>query len=151
MKQFLLTPLLIFFFIGNACAENIPVETGKAENPADFEYISVKIDGRVTVYGDAAMYYLTGENAKAVYYHMQAKEEKDVVCRAGVTKKIPGLLCTKLFLQEEKENFECYIGINLKKGQIESYYDEETCPEGDDEESYKYWDARGNKMPRKKK
>ncbi|MDR0828112.1 MAG: hypothetical protein LBN33_09625 [Desulfovibrio sp.] len=144
-NKFLLGILSVFLLVGGAFAENVPAKTAKAENPADFDYLFVKINGRAIV-EDGALLYLTGDSAKAIFYRMQAKAVKDSSCRAGMTKQFHGLLCTQFFLRG-KENFECYIGLDLTTGKSSPV--DELCEQSfDDKEVLKEWDARGNKKPK---
>jgi hypothetical protein len=149
MKQFLLGVLSAFLLVSDAFAETPSAEKVQVENPEDFDYMYIKINGRVTVSGEMAMFHLTGKDAKAIYYHMQAKVEKNSACTAGITKQLPGLICTQYFVQK-KENFECYIGMDLENGKLDPSPYEEACPESGEEEaaSIKYWDARDNKQLR---
>ncbi|MDR3055719.1 MAG: hypothetical protein LBU53_10015 [Zoogloeaceae bacterium] len=149
MKHFLSGVLSAFLLVSNTFAEPLPAEKVQTGEPADFDYMYIKINGRVTVVEGVAMFHLTGKDAKAIYYHMQAKPEKNSACTAGMTKQLPGLICTQYFTQK-KENFECHIGIDLKNGKLDSSPYEEACPESDEEEvaSIKYWDALDNKQLR---
>jgi hypothetical protein len=146
MKKFLLVILSVSLLIGDAFAETS--SSSKAENPADTDYLFIKIDGRLTVSGDSATFYLTGKNAKALYYHMKAKAEKNRpgACVNGMTKFLPGMMCSQFF-EQKKENFECHIAINIKTGRIDSSpVNDESCPEKGDEETYKYYDALNDKL-----
>ncbi|MDR3055725.1 MAG: hypothetical protein LBU53_10045 [Zoogloeaceae bacterium] len=145
MKQFLLGVLSAFLLVSNTFSEPLPAEKVQTGEPADFDYLFVKVTGRVIV-EDEALFYLTGDSAKAIYHRMRAKAVKDSSCRAGMTKQFQGLLCTQFFLHG-KENFECYIGLDLTTGKNSPV--DELCEQSfDDEEVLKEWDARGNKKPK---
>jgi len=114
-----------------------------AEEMEGFDYRRGLMQGRITVEMGRAALQLTGDAAEAMFYQMEGKEETDTGCSAGLTKRMPGLMCTKTPLKDKAPAFECFLDVNLRTAQVEET--DGMCPEDEGDAAF---DARGNKFPR---
>lgn len=116
-----------------------------SQNTEGFDYRRGKIEGKATVAGRWAAFQITGDAAEAIYYQMSGTSEMDTGCSPGETKRMPGLMCTKITdtTKQSRSQFECFIDINLHKGQIEE--SSGMCPDDDMDASL---EAKGFKFPR---
>jgi hypothetical protein len=93
-----------------------------AVEPEGFQYIRGKLSGDAVVSNGSATFRFVGDAAEATYYQLAGVPEKDKGCSPGGTKRQSGLLCTNLARAgagNGKDNFECFLNINLNTGLIE--------------------------------
>jgi len=114
-----------------------------AQAAEGFDYRRGMVQGRATVAGGRAAVQITGDAAEAMFYQMGGKAEKDTGCSRGVTKRLPGFICTKIATNNATPAFECFIDLNLNAGQVEE--NSGMCP---DDETDAHLDGLGNKFPR---
>ena len=120
---------------------NISLATARIENSNALcekegrKYKWVDIEGRGTVSQDQlAEFQIKGLVAGLMYDRLAGKIEKDTGCSSGITKRLPGLICTKSVWRSKNEwntTFECFVNINLKTGRIENDPSGGMCPDED--------------------